>query len=197
MGQLGNGMPVHDSSVPVRVRGITGAVSITADGDTGYSLLADGTVLASGENYMGQLGNGSNDNSSTPVQVRGLAAVGSITASNGSAFALLKDGTVRAWGGNIRADERQIRPCLGCQPPWAARQRHHCRHEHARRGPRPHWCREPLALGEAATDVANGRPPSAVWSSIRAEPRIGLGAPGQGTGRTRPPEITPMFQRCR
>ena len=99
-GQLGSGMAIYDSSVPVRVRGITGAVSVMADGGTAYALLADGTVLAWGENSRGQLGNGTTTDSSTPVPVQGLAGVSSITASNGSAYARLLDGTVRAWGGN-------------------------------------------------------------------------------------------------
>jgi alpha-tubulin suppressor-like RCC1 family protein len=82
-----------------------------------YALLEDGTVIAWGSNYEGQLGNGGLDSRSTPginpkpsfrpVAVAGLTEVVQISAAGRHALALRKDGTVYAWGsrGTIIAEE--------------------------------------------------------------------------------------------
>ena len=59
-----------------------------------------GTVVASGENGSGQLGNGSNQDSTVPVQVLNLTEVAAITTGGGHSLALMKNGTVYAWGRN-------------------------------------------------------------------------------------------------
>ena len=61
-----------------------------------------GTIVASGENGSGQLGNGSNQDSSVPVQVLNLTDVAAIATGNGHGLALMKSGTVYAWGKNDR-----------------------------------------------------------------------------------------------
>jgi len=61
-------------------------------------LQQDGTVLAWGDNYYGQLGNGDNIASSSPVQVVGLTDVRKIAAGSGRSVALKNDGTVWTWG---------------------------------------------------------------------------------------------------
>ncbi|MHA7199128.1 putative Ig domain-containing protein, partial [Arthrobacter alkaliphilus] len=71
-GELGNGTTTN-SSTPIQVSGLTAAalVPLAEYGNgTVYALLTDGTVRAWGDNYYGQLGNGTTTPSSTPVQVR-------------------------------------------------------------------------------------------------------------------------------
>src|SRR5215472_13269750 len=81
-GELGTGTTTN-SSVPVRVKGLTGAVAVAAGGDE-YSLAlrSDGTVWAWGNNEDGQLGIGTTGNTQlTPVQVTGLTGVTEIAAA--------------------------------------------------------------------------------------------------------------------
>lgn len=63
-------------------------------------LKADGTVWSWGENYSGQLGNGSNVSSAHPVQVSLLDDVVEISVGGYHTLALKGDGTVWAWGNN-------------------------------------------------------------------------------------------------
>ncbi|HEX6357629.1 hypothetical protein [Actinophytocola sp.] len=101
-GQLGNGWTGSGSVVPVPVVGLTDVTAITAAGDTGYALRADGTVWSWGTNLWGNLGNGGHvlDQATVPVQVHGLTDVVAISARRDTAYALRADGTVWAWGDN-------------------------------------------------------------------------------------------------
>lgn len=71
-----------------------------------YGLRSDGTVWAWGDNYFGQLGDGSTTTRLGPVHVLGLDGVASIAASAShaaggvAAYAVASDGTVWAWGDN-------------------------------------------------------------------------------------------------
>ena len=60
------------------------------------------TVLfwAWGNNYYGQLGDGTTTNRNTPVQVSGLTGITAISAGDFNTVALKNDGTVWAWGHN-------------------------------------------------------------------------------------------------
>jgi alpha-tubulin suppressor-like RCC1 family protein len=64
------------------------------------ALRQDGTVWAWGNNWFGQLGNGSTAYTASPGPVVGLTGVTSIACFANQSIALLKDGTVRAWGAN-------------------------------------------------------------------------------------------------
>lgn len=98
-GGLGIGSTA-DSSVPVTVTGLGGsAVAITAGGRHTAVLLADGTVMAWGLGWDGELGNGDYANSSIPVKVGWLQGkVTAIGAGQSHTVALMADGTVKSWG---------------------------------------------------------------------------------------------------
>jgi alpha-tubulin suppressor-like RCC1 family protein/phosphodiesterase/alkaline phosphatase D-like protein len=104
-GQLGNGTTTL-SRVPIAVDSgaLAGkrAVAVAAASTHSMALLADGTVVAWGENG-GQLGNGSTANSLIPVAVdaSGVLAgkvVTAIGARWGYGMALCSDGTLANWG---------------------------------------------------------------------------------------------------
>jgi alpha-tubulin suppressor-like RCC1 family protein len=60
-----------------------------------------GEVWAWGENFDGQLGDGSNEDSLLPVAAKGLAGVIAVaTGYDGHSLALKSDGTVWSWGSN-------------------------------------------------------------------------------------------------
>ncbi len=66
-----------------------------------YVLCADGTVMASGHNMFGQLGNGEFGPSAIiPAQVIGLSDISAISCKGGATLALMTDGTVWSWGSN-------------------------------------------------------------------------------------------------
>ncbi len=58
-------------------------------------------VVAWGENEVGQLGDGSVDESDVPVSVPGLSEATSLAAGRRFTLALLSDGTVMSWGENV------------------------------------------------------------------------------------------------
>jgi len=69
------------------------------------ALKSDGTVVAWGFNFYGQLGDGTTTDRYTPVAVTGLTGVDAIAAGDFHSMALKSDGTVVAWGRN---DEGQL-----------------------------------------------------------------------------------------
>ncbi len=100
-GQLGSGNNTP-SNVPAMVTGLTGRFTAIAAGlGYGLALRSDGTVWGWGDDYQGQLGNGSNDDTTTAVEVIGLAGrVVALAAGKAHVLALKSDGTVWAWGDN-------------------------------------------------------------------------------------------------
>jgi alpha-tubulin suppressor-like RCC1 family protein len=114
-GQLGNGTSgINTSSKsPVGVSNLNDTESVSADWYHSIALKEDGTVWAWGNNFNGQLGNGTsgtNADSDTPGQVMKkddstgilfpLAGVKAIAAGCNHSLALTEDGTVFAWGWN-------------------------------------------------------------------------------------------------
>lgn len=105
-GQLGNGSTTP-RTLPGPVSGLgsgSGVVAIAAGVLHALALKSDATVLAWGENFHGQLGNGTTTDSYAPVQVAGLgpgSGVIAIAAGFRSSMAIKTDGTVLTWGTNV------------------------------------------------------------------------------------------------
>lgn len=104
-GQIGNGTPSTNAckcvDAPVPVRGLSGVTQIAVGSDQSLALLADGTVMAWGDNHRGELGNGTTEESLTPTLVSRLNDVVAIATGEHHTLALLSNGTVMAWGDNL------------------------------------------------------------------------------------------------
>lgn len=119
LGQLGTGSAT-DSHSAVQVSGLSGGsngATLVATGELdSLALRADGTVVAWGSNYSGQLGDGTQIDRYTPVSVLGVGGTGVLSgigcpssappscvplaAGDSHALALRPDGSVLAWGNN-------------------------------------------------------------------------------------------------
>jgi len=103
-GQLGLGNTTSPQTTPQTVTGFPDVTAFGGGFEHSVALRSNGTVIASGRNIEGQLGDGTNTNRSTFAQV--LAAAGGANLSNvvavsGGGYntvALKSDGTVWAWG---------------------------------------------------------------------------------------------------
>lgn len=89
----GNGTPT-----PTQLAHSAGAVQTSAGGLHILVLQSSGTVWAQGNNWFGQLGNGTTTASATLVQVPGLTGVVQVAAGALHSLALRSDGTVWEWG---------------------------------------------------------------------------------------------------
>jgi len=90
----------YPQQVP-NLSGITVIASGTG-GSPGHTLALknDGTVWAWGDNYFGQLGDGTTTNRNIPVQVQNISEVTAIAAGDFFSLLLKSDGTVWARGSN-------------------------------------------------------------------------------------------------
>jgi alpha-tubulin suppressor-like RCC1 family protein len=94
----GDGVDVARSS-PVRVRGLSGITAVAAGDSHALALGSDGTVWAWGNNYTGELGDGTLTRRLSPRPVAGLPrGITAIAAHAGSSWALDSQGRVWAWG---------------------------------------------------------------------------------------------------
>ncbi len=116
-GELGNGVDLdweakNYRSTPVQVKGVggTGTLSnvtqISTGDDYTCALQSDHTVECWGDNYDGDLGDGTVNYSSTPAHVKGVGGTGALSnvtqigAGYEHTCALLADHTVECWGSN-------------------------------------------------------------------------------------------------
>jgi alpha-tubulin suppressor-like RCC1 family protein len=110
-GQVGNNSAKDCVFPPVKVvdgKGgfLSGVIQVCAGGNHSLALKSDGSVVAWGLNFNGQLGNNSETNAFAPVTVQGvngnsvLAGVTKISAGMEHSLALKSDGSVFVWGEN-------------------------------------------------------------------------------------------------
>jgi alpha-tubulin suppressor-like RCC1 family protein len=105
-GQVGDGSNITRST-PVQVgtagNWLTGVIAVAAGSNHCVALKSDGTVWAWGDNYLSQLGDGTQTNRNLPVRVTGLTGVISISVHGATSMAIKSDGaasgTVWTWGG--------------------------------------------------------------------------------------------------
>ena len=105
-GQLGDGT-TDDRYTPVDVVGLSNGMAAVAaggsyaSGDHTCALTESGEVKCWGNNYWGQLGDGTTDNRYTPVHVVGISSeVNAIAIGSNHTCALTSSGGVKCWGGN-------------------------------------------------------------------------------------------------
>ena len=105
-GGLGNGK-TSNSSLPVKVIGVSDVVSIAAGYYNSFAVRKDGTVWSWGYNNNGQLGLGDGTDRTTAQQVLGgasgsqyLTDIVEVKAATWHTLALKANGTVYAWGYN-------------------------------------------------------------------------------------------------
>lgn len=100
-GQLGDGTTT-DQATPVQVTSLAASVAEIAAGSW-YTCArkGDGTLWCWGENFYGQLGEGTTANKTKPVQVTSLGtSVSAVAAGANHACARKGDGTLWCWGRN-------------------------------------------------------------------------------------------------
>ncbi len=109
------------SKVPLAVPGLGDVVAISAGSGFSLALRADGTVMAWGSSFYGQLGDGTGltELAASPTPVPGLSGVIGIAASGYGyhSLALLSNGAVMAWGWNPRGQlgNGTVSPPGGCE----------------------------------------------------------------------------------
>jgi alpha-tubulin suppressor-like RCC1 family protein len=103
-GQVGDGSNT-DRATPVDVVGLDGtttvAIALAAGSRHTCALVSDGSVRCWGNNFAGQLGDGTGERRSMPVRPELLGA-SSIAAGGGHSCAVLSSGGVRCWGSNFK-----------------------------------------------------------------------------------------------
>ena len=99
-GQLGNGT-LDNSPVPLTVKNLTGALSLSIGRSNVCALMPAGAVECWGGNFRGQLGVGTLVSDYMPVTVQGLAGPAkAVSAGADHACAILTTGGVQCWGAN-------------------------------------------------------------------------------------------------
>ena len=100
-GELGDGTAPADHATPVFVTGVSSAIDIGAGRGHGLALLRAGSVVAWGDNNLGQIGDGTTAQRHTPVDVTTAHALGVLVGGDHS-HALL--GAAAGGGGGSGGD---------------------------------------------------------------------------------------------
>ena len=101
-GQLGNGLAGFDldSSVPVKVQGISDATKVAAGDGFSCAVHQTGSVSCWGNNRDFRLGNDLDRSSTTPIEVKGISGAIDITAGSRHACAIHGVYKISCWGAN-------------------------------------------------------------------------------------------------
>jgi len=91
-----------DSPIPVEVSGLNSSAASVAAGLQHTCVLAtDGNIWCWGRNRLGQLGNGTVNESATPTEVLGLdGSATAVVAGDRHTCALTREGAAKCWGSN-------------------------------------------------------------------------------------------------
>jgi hypothetical protein len=114
--EIGNEAAQEANALPMKVSGLSGVTAIAAGGYHTCALATDHTVSCWGWNLLGQLGDGTTNDSETPVQVVGLSDVVEISAGSLHTCARLADQTVRCWGLDHQGQLGDGRSMVEAQP---------------------------------------------------------------------------------
>jgi alpha-tubulin suppressor-like RCC1 family protein len=98
-GQLGADEGMSYTEEPVQTQGLSDVVAVTAGGYHSLALRADGTLWAWGDNWYGQLGDGTQETRYAPVQVTAIDNIAVVYADDYYSAAIRQDGSVWTWGG--------------------------------------------------------------------------------------------------
>jgi alpha-tubulin suppressor-like RCC1 family protein len=106
-GQLGDGSTnwgyfTSQSVTPAKVFGLTSVKWLGGRGYHSVVVKTDGTIWSWGNNWYGQLGNGTTNllGTNTPVQVKNLTNPAAISGGGFFSLALMPDGSIWSWGNN-------------------------------------------------------------------------------------------------
>lgn len=83
---------------------MTGATALAAGGQFTCALVAGGGAKCWGDNFFGQLGNGTSFNSTTAVSVTGVTGATALAAASRHACVVVAGGAVKCWGQNIEGE---------------------------------------------------------------------------------------------
>ena len=97
-GQLGDNTLSDIQRTPVTVVGLTGATALAAGRSHSCAIVAEGQVQCWGNNWHGQLGDGTLNDRRTPVIVTGLTGATAVAAGSGHTCAIVAEGQVTCWG---------------------------------------------------------------------------------------------------
>ena len=96
--QGGSGGQPAGGSPAVPLASVTDIVYLTGGCAQSYALESNGIVWAWGDNYWGELGDGTMTSHAAPKPVKSLKGVQSIASGGCHSLALQDDGTVWEWG---------------------------------------------------------------------------------------------------
>lgn len=104
-GRLGDGQPLElnvEKPNPSRVVGSQRYVALAAGGYHTCAIAEDGRAFCWGENFVGQLGNGSTNHNSTPTEVSGSHRWALLVTGSSHTCGITIDRNLYCWGGNER-----------------------------------------------------------------------------------------------
>lgn len=97
--QLGDGTAVGNRLVPsADLPGLSDAVAVAAGDEHSCALRASGAIACWGDNWNGQLGDGTTDDRATPTAVPGLTDVAALSVGASFTCAVVRGGGSRCWG---------------------------------------------------------------------------------------------------